>query len=262
LRSRLPFILRLRLLPIVFGLACCTSVAFGCVQSAETVQPDEAVKRLLDLLHNPSVEMRRTAALSLGKIGRPEAAPGLIQSLKDPDALVRQYSAWALGNLGEDVTEQAGPPLVSLLEDPSPGVRAAAGQGIGQLRASEQVVRLLMRAAQHRDPEVRLASIRALAWLEARPAYPVLLAALEDPEARVRQAAIAALGELGDDRSVRFIAERLHKDPDPAVRSEAAFRLGKLGGPAVIPLLQVAAKDDRDGRVRRWAIAALDSLRS
>jgi HEAT repeat protein len=61
---------------------------------------------------------------------------------------------------------------------------------------------------------------------------------------------------------VRFIAERLHKDQDPGVRSEAAFRLGKLGGPAVIPLLQAAASDDPDARVRRWAASALASLRS
>jgi epoxyqueuosine reductase len=43
---------------------------------------------------------RRNVAVALGNSGAPEAVPVLLRALQDPEALVRQHVAWALGRLG------------------------------------------------------------------------------------------------------------------------------------------------------------------
>ena len=231
----------------------------GCYEASAPTQPDVVVGQLMRLIHDPDPDVRRTAALSLGKIGRPEAAPSLIAQLSDKDSLVRQYCAWALGNLGEEIVEFAGPALVNRLSDAEADVRAAAALALGRLGASERIVRLILDIAQHGQSGARLAAIQALGWLEAPQSFPTLIQSLNDRDPRIRQAAIAALGELGDMRSTPFLVKRLTKDSDPGVRSEAAFRLGKLGGRSATRALQAAARDP-DPRVRQWARAALESI--
>ena len=87
-----------------------------------------------------------------------------------------------------------------------------------------------------------------------------LVQALSDPDAGVRQGAIAALGELADVRALPVIRDRLLKDPDGGVRSEAAFRLGKFGDRTVVPALRSAAAGDADAGVRRWATWAVQQI--
>src|SRR3989454_12141483 len=90
--------------------------------------PDFVVSRLVASLNDPNPDVRRTAALSLGKIARPQATAALVERLGDPDPLVRQYSAWALGNLGEKAIDQAGTALGQMLSGPPPGGKARAGR--------------------------------------------------------------------------------------------------------------------------------------
>jgi HEAT repeat protein len=210
------------------------------------------------LLKDPSPDVRRTAALSLGKIALSEAVPALVQALRDRDPVVRQHSAWALGSIGEEAREKAAAALLTLLADPSPGVAETAGQAIGQLGASQPVVALLIKGLQQPAPNARRAAVRALAWLEAPSAYSALVQALGDSDALVRQGALAALGELGDSRAVSLMEGRLLHDPNEGVRSEAAFRLGKLGDQTVEASLRHAATTDSHEGVRRWAAWALN----
>ena len=65
----------------------------GCVQSPEPNHPDQVVTRLVSLLKDPDPVVRRTAALSLGKIADPGVAVALREGLFDPDETVRRYSA-------------------------------------------------------------------------------------------------------------------------------------------------------------------------
>jgi HEAT repeat protein len=234
-------------------------MTYGCYEAAAPVQPTVVVARLMHLLQDPDAEVRRTAALSLGKIGRPEAAPALIPRLTDRDARVRQYTAWALGNMGEPVAGQAGLPLAKLLYDPDPEARAGAARALGQLGASAHIVKEIIEVVRRGPVHARLAAIHALAWLEAPAAYPALVKALDDSDAQVRQAAVAALGELADRRAVSHLFKRLAKDPAPGVRAEAAYRLGQLDGPVVLPALR-AASTDADPGVRRWAAAAIRTI--
>ena len=61
----------------------------------------------MTLLQDPHPDVRRTAALSLGKIAESTSIPALVRSLNnDTDAQVREYSAWAIGTKWHQVIGQ------------------------------------------------------------------------------------------------------------------------------------------------------------
>jgi HEAT repeat protein len=235
-------------------------LAISCTATSQVDGPNAVASHLVSLLNDPEPDVRRTAALSLGKIAVPESAPALTQALGDPDSLVRQYSAWALGNLGEHAPEASVLALVPLLGDSSLGVSAAAAEAVGKIGASQRALDLLTHALRDHSAGARRAAMQALAWLEEPSTYPYIQQALNDPDADVRQGAIAALGELGERRAVSAMLDRLLHDPDTGVRAEAAYRLGKLGDVTTVSTLQQAARNDREDTVKRWARWAIDQM--
>lgn len=237
-------------------------VQAGCVRESPPRQPQQVAQTLVALLADPQPEVRRSAAMSLGKLGLAEAAGPLIGALEDPDAGVRASSAEALGALGDQVRDRAALPLVGRLRDPSDAVKLAASRALWTIGGTQAVVEVVAESLRDPEAETRLAAALALGGLEARSAFPDLVAALRDVDGRVRQAALAALGELADRRVLPRFKERLLSDPDPAVRSEAAYRLGKLGGADDEAVLRRAAEADPAASVRWWAGWAANELRS
>ncbi len=218
--------------------------------------PQNITARLVTLLKDPSRDVRRTAAQSLGKIGHAAATTALAEALSDPDSQVREYSAWALGQIGEDVNDEAAVRLAGALGDGHPSVKRAAAQALGKIGPRQQVIAVLIQILTVGESNSRRAAVAALAQLEAKSAYPALREALTDPEPTVRQGALAALGELGDRRALADFRERLLFDGDHGVRTEAAYRLGKLGDPAdhaELQTLDEATHNDAFPGVRLWA---------
>lgn len=248
--------LRLRILL----LAALLSVTNGCYGNTATTDPTATAFHLATLLKDQDPQVRLTAVQALGKIAVPDTVPVLLHSLHDDDPAVRAMSAWALGNLGEDVLDQVGLELAKRLDDPSPAVKLAAAQALGAVGGTHAIVELLTERLAHGDVETRRAAVQALIWLEASPAYHALIKALGDADAHVRQGAVAALGEMVDPRSLSALRDRLLKDQDAGVRGEAAYRLGKFGDRTVVPALQAASVRDQDPAVRRWASWALGQI--
>ncbi len=240
--------------PILFALLLLGSA--GCQAEAPVGNPQIVTSRLVTLLRDPSPDVRRTAALSLGKIAHVDATTALVQALSDPDLQVREYSAWALGQIGEDVTDEAAVRLAGTLSDKHPSVKQAVALALGKIGSRPPVIAILAQALAVGEKRSRRAAVDALAQLEAKSTYPALRKALVDPDPVVRQGAVAALGELGDRRILADFRERLLFDASPAVRAEAAYRLGKLGDPGdreVLQLLDLAARHDTASGVRVWA---------
>jgi len=95
--------------------------------------------------------------------------------------------------------------------------------------ADQGVVEPLRRAATHPSVDVRYSCITALASTGRRDVASTLESSLDDPEARVRIAAIDGLVRLGGDGLTEPRIRRLLGDPDPVVRAEAALRAGAEG---------------------------------
>ena len=235
----------------------------GCVScQAESIRNDPLTltATLVELLQDSSPDVRRTAALSLGKIGHAAGTQGLVQALSDSDPLVREYSAKALGHFGEVVKTDAALALMSALGDESSAVKKSAATALGNMGIREPMISLLIEKFAVGDIQSRRAVVHAFMHLEEHGTYSALLAALDDPDPMVRQGTIAALGELGDQRVLPTFRKILLRDRNVGVRSEAAYRLGKLGDRADIPFLQKAAKQNTNPIVHLWITWAIYNI--
>jgi epoxyqueuosine reductase len=64
---------------------------------------DFYIKRVQPLMYNyirDKKYFRRNAAIALGNVGDPAFIPDLALAMQDPEELVREYTAWALGKIG------------------------------------------------------------------------------------------------------------------------------------------------------------------
>jgi len=242
----------------IVGLLAVSSV--GCIPESQPGEQETVVPILGQLLEDPNADVRRTAALSLGKIAHPDGIPHLITALRDEDTRVREYSAWALGQMGPDLSGEAVIGLINALGDDVPAVKHAVASALGQVEPDPDRVQLLKEVLAISEVETRKAVIQVLTDFDTPSAYEVILPALKDPDPRVRQSAVSGLGELADRRAVPLLRKRLLKDSDEGVRTEAAYRLGKLGDSADISSLKKAMKSDPSSSVQTWAQWALEQI--
>jgi HEAT repeat protein len=187
-----------------------------------------------------------------GHLGDAAAARG---ALEDPDPAVRAAAVGALARAGAlhvgDVT--------SALEDPSPLVRRRACQeaaGVGGRGSRATLPGALARALRDGDPLV----VEAACWAigERRPADSVgglLEVASDHPDARCREAAVGALGALGDPEGLPGVLRAL--DDKVTVRRRAAVALAAFDGPDVDEALQRCLAD-HDWQVRQAAEVLLE----
>jgi len=207
---------------------------------------DSAIERL----SAKSGSARRSSARILGALRMPQAVSFLAPMLASKDRAVSDTAARALGRIGGSQSAQvlltaiqrtglrrtlicalarAAPDLfleVTLGAPQRPGVKPAAALAAG-LRRRQTAVGPLAALLLHGTPRERVISCRALGWIGSSAAIPAVLAALADPEWKVRVAATKALRVLHDGAAILDL-ERLHADRSPHVRQASVIALRKL----------------------------------
>ncbi len=244
---------------ILLGLWLTSLVA--CYQPSASSSPQVTVETLLRLLHDSDAVVRRTAAEALGKIGDHQAVPSLVLSLDDPSSIVRESSAHSLSQLGslDMVTRER---LAGLLVDPVPTVRNAAAQTLASLDSPKALWPMAMSQLVHKDPDVRRAVIQALEGVDSPEWLKTLGNSLQDPDPRVRRAAVIALAESGVPNVSVQLRERLTEDSSSDVRAESAYRLQFFSVGEAEDGLQFAASHDESVQVRRWTEQTLRGLKA
>lgn len=327
---RWPLLLVLFVLPMVAQDPATVEELVPVVMAGDRRHFDEALFSHA-LLHPESV-VRRAAVMTMGRIGDRHATQPLVAALKDRDQNVVADAFFALGLLQDSSAVE---PIIARLRDPdtlstdaiieatstlSKIGTSAAGQFLGDILSAgagitrhrrdamlpqvvleswrlgrRAVISSLVPFATDSSADMRWRAVYSLVRLRAVPAASVLLRAMRDPNAMVREAAAKGLtrafadsarlpaktvaGELtrgfDDDRPAVRInalasasswrdsaltprALRLLSDPDPNVRVQAATTLGDLGGQAASAALD-ALFDRRDASwaVRRAALIGL-----
>lgn len=162
-------------------------------------------------LDDPSPRVRATALAALARLGALDE-PDLSVALADADPDLRRRAV-ALAIAHEDID------LLPLLADPDDMVVETAAWALGEREDPDAVGRLTEIATRH-------------------------------PDALCREAAVAALGAIGDEAGLAAILQAT--GDKPAVRRRAVLALAPFDGPEVTAALQ-AALADRDWQVRQAA---------
>jgi HEAT repeat protein len=108
-------------------------------------------------------------------------------------------------------------------------------------------VDLIVRSSGRRLPWRRALAVRALGWLGAEEAVPVLLERLSDRNRYVRESAVRALGRIGDDRALPYLGD-LHRSPGsvgPGVVYDALIEFGSAVEPVFAGALRSALESVR-----------------
>ncbi|MGD0391509.1 MAG: HEAT repeat domain-containing protein [Acidimicrobiales bacterium] len=193
-------------------------------------------------LLRPDVTERRRAA---GLAGHAGDGPGARAALGDDDATVRSTALGALDRLGV-LTESD---VRSALGDPSPHVRRRGCELAKDFPAVD-----ISSALDDDDWSVVEMAAWALGERQDASAVPSLveLASLRSghSEPLCREAAVAALGAIGDPAGLSAVLAAL--EDKPAVRRRAAVALAAFDDPAVEPALR-RCLEDRDWQVRQVA---------
>jgi len=190
--------------------------------SADSVElcPKPDLERLLG---DKEAQLRRRAALAIGRIGQSEGTESLIISLIDPEPEVRQMSAFALGLIGDEMATNA---LIQALQDPSPMVQGRAAQALGRIGALES------------SP-----SIGKLVSKYATAAYSVDTEDLTYPQAAEVEAFRLGLYALADLGAFEPLARAVLQDDGRPLLWwwPVAYALQKLKDPRAFPALEALA---------------------
>jgi len=204
----------------------------------------ETVPELAALLRDRRVEVRYTAARSLGLIGSPEAVDALVQIMDHPELLDTPRVLEIVHSMGAQASE----PLKRLLTGNSrpAEVKLLAIDLIGDLREYSMVGDLhdIMRV---RGGEQALRAVRALGKLSAPQSTVDIVRLMHDHSWELRAQAARAIGLLQIDEGIPQLVESL-SDQSYWVRRNAAVALVQFGDRGVVQLLEARFSQDAFAR--------------
>ena len=267
-----------------------TSVRLTAAQAAGEIGLNEAAPPLRQLAANKDedADVRCAAVAALGRLEDAESVGLLVGLLRGDDTTLHGAAEWALVGIGEPALRPAAalfagsdaevrsrgqsvltrigapaiPLLLSYLGSSDPALAKSAAAALVQIGgpALSSLVGVLGAAETPRARVVAAQTLESI--IDDRSMGPLLPqygsrvsnalreAALHDPSADVRTAAVSSLATLGrlcdDDRAALACIEALH-DRDPAVHDEARRALKAMGDPALRALNQKLAKYSREG---------------
>lgn len=162
---------------------------------------------------------------ALGALARAQSldSPDLIDALRDPDPGVRRRAAELAAS---QVDEVLGSALLGILEDPEPLVVEMAAWALGERNAAPDVIEALSHIAEHHeDPLCRESAVAALGALGDPAGLPAILRATTDKPAIRRRAVIALAPFEGEEVDAALV--RARSDRDWQVRQAAEDQEGR-----------------------------------
>lgn len=191
------------------------------VRSAPFAISSESIDEVIKRLSGNDPTARLNAIVSIGERGDQRGIPHLLVLLDGNDDQLSQAAARALGRIGA----AALPDLHKRLADWDWAVRRNAAEALGGTGEPGAIPALLARF-EDKDWSVRRAALLAIRRIGGAGLIP-LLQTLNDSDATMRQAALTALGALGEARAIQPVRSRL-ADPELRVRQAAAAALARL----------------------------------
>ena len=244
------------------------SQLWSAAERAEPYRP-----QLTKALDDPDANVVAYAAGALQATGVKEAELAIARKrvLTAPDASVTSRFLVARNLVGHEPPNALVGPMIAYLEqtardrDNMEMVEKAMERMVKASKERALIVPLSQALAETRNGQIPV--MKALAAFDPRPEgwTRMLLAQLENPNPRVRDAALGHLRGVKDEKEIAVWVPRaaqMLQDPDYAVRSEALWALGSAKGLAASEVDKVVAALSLDAHptVRRSAARALEDI--
>ena len=179
---------------------------------------DRAIDALKRVRENAASERARCAAVfGLSRIGSERARKAVREALDDSHFLVRVAAARSAGLERDHLAANR---LAEMVRQDVPAVRRQAATGLGRLNDRQAVPALLEASANADDRFIEHAVIYSLIQLKDAP---TVRAALRNPSARVRKAALIALDQMDGTPLRRREAVEMISHTDPELRRAALW---------------------------------------
>ena len=210
-------------------------------------KPEE---ELAVMLENPDMRVRQKAQFELVKRGGNGAAIFQKTFSVSGNQLARINAIWGMSQLARKDKKYA-VPLLPLLQDRDPEIRAQAAKWLGDMKyaeAGEKLVPLLKDTASR----VRFFAAEALGRIKYEPAVDAIIAMLQnnnDEDAYLRHAGSLALARIGKAEPVIALSQ----SPSRALRIAAVVALRRMGDAGVAKFL-----DDKDEFIVTEAARAIN----
>ncbi len=216
-----------------------------------------AVEPLRDVLVESNIPpVRYDAARSLGDIGDASAVGDLIRTTEgSADWRVKAACVGALGKIGDPgAVTRLGELLRQNTGAPySIWARHRAAWALSSI--GEDSLRVLLAGLRDDEEFIRRKSAWAMVRI-GKPAIPALIRGLRDPDARVRLRGALALGWIGDTKAVPSLARSMY-DEDFEVRQAVVWAIGHIGGVRADKVLEKLVNSDDDERIKELAGEAI-----
>ncbi len=222
-----------------------------------------AIDQLTKCLTAPDDVLRWHAAFALSRIG-PAAVPSLKLPLRSPDPLVVSAAIDAAGWIGSGA-KTALEDVRRLATSPVPAVRLACHSAMVKITGDVSMgLPMLVAALEDRDAGVRAAALERMGHLRAaaRESAPSILRCIADQSSEVRAAAALALAraEASTPQVVAALTQAV-ADPEPDVRANAGIALASFGPAAAsaLPALRLM-QQTTEPRLAAIAKAAVERI--
>ena len=165
--------------------------------------PQQALPRLLDLLAQPDIALRRASVRGIGAFGAAALLPLADLLMASTDSTIRAscvkaYAQVASNQPGIQFPETAMQALEEALSDDSPVVAVASVMALGQVGG--QAVPLLLKVVGGDNPAQAVAAVNALAQIDDPAIEPILKDLQHQPklDSYVRETLESALARIRD----------------------------------------------------------------
>lgn len=222
--------------------------------------PEEDLATLALLLESKETQLRRSAAIALGILGRESGHESVVKALansadSDADLMVRNFSFISLGYVGGGL---AGKTLRSALGTSTKAQRAFVAIALGLLGDPDNVQLLMDQLDDENDPSNRGAMAIALGLHRDARAAPTLRNHYKtDREPVFRGYAALALGMIGDVEAISHLQKGFDDATDVEFIANNATALGLLGDRTSAAKLAAMARKERNEFVKQSLLYAM-----
>ena len=264
-------------------------------QLAEIISIEDSRRqtdRLTSYTHDRNPDLRARAALAIGRIGQPQAAPILFEMLSDSVLKVsrtalfamgltnsRQFAerildvAWemptsvmteavkAAGRLSDSSMTSVHEMLSSFLTHPAPELLEATCYSYLYAGAKKRAADLVALASDTEDHEVKLAALYVLSRWRSDLATELFIQMLADADPWARSLAVRGLAESKSEEAFRLLTMSLN-DASRRVVAEAVLALARRDEPAAAIRLTEKLMTETDENLTVLILSQLEKLES